>query len=70
MAARHDDQPLTSMEFEAGSGDHGADLSVLDPPEAVELKARLWVRYGHAGWGPAAGRGAAGGLGSVVGSRS
>ncbi|GIJ43344.1 glycoside hydrolase [Virgisporangium aliadipatigenens] len=47
LAAAHDaDQPLTSLEFEAGSGDYGEDLSTLHPPEAVELKTRLCVAQG------------------------
>ena len=34
MAAVHDaDQPLTSLEFEAGTGDYGEDLSRLTSPE-------------------------------------
>ena len=48
MAAVHGpDQPLTSMEFEAGSGDYGEDLSRLLPPEAVDLKVRLCVAQGN-----------------------
>ena len=48
MAAVHGpDQPLTSMEFEAGSGDNGEDLSRLLPPEAVDLKVRLCVAQGN-----------------------
>ena len=48
MAAVHDEeQPLTSLEFEAGSGDHGEDLSTLLPPEAVELKTRLCAAQGN-----------------------
>ncbi|MFI6262655.1 beta-galactosidase [Micromonospora sp. NPDC051006] len=48
LAAVHDaDQPLTSLEFEAGNGDYGQDLSMLYPPEAVELKARLCVAQGN-----------------------
>ena len=35
MAAVHDaEQPLTSLEFEAGTGDYGEDLSRLVSPEA------------------------------------
>ncbi|MEH1165334.1 beta-galactosidase [Micromonospora sp. CPCC 205539] len=48
LAAVHDaDQPLTSLEFEAGNGDYGEDLSTLYPPEAVELKTRLCVAQGN-----------------------
>jgi beta-galactosidase len=48
MAAVHDaDQPLTSLEFEAGSGDYGEDLSMAYPPEAVDLKTRLCVAQGN-----------------------
>ncbi|MFD2081240.1 beta-galactosidase [Actinopolymorpha cephalotaxi] len=44
MAAVHDeDQPLTSLEFEAGLGDYGEDLSRQVPPEALALKTRLCV---------------------------
>ena len=33
MAAVHDaDQPLTSLEFEAGTGDYGEDLCRADQP--------------------------------------
>jgi beta-galactosidase len=47
MAAVHDaDQPLTSLEFEAGSGDYGDDLGALVPPEAVDLKTRVCVAQG------------------------
>jgi beta-galactosidase len=48
MAAVHGpDQPLTSLEFEAGTGDHGEDLARLVPPEAVDLKVRLCVAQGN-----------------------
>ncbi|SDS78494.1 beta-galactosidase [Actinopolymorpha singaporensis] len=44
MSAVHDvDQPLTSLEFEAGLGDYGEDLSRFVPPEALALKTRLCV---------------------------
>jgi beta-galactosidase len=46
-AVQGDDQPLTSMEFEAGSGDYGEDLSKLNPPESVELKTRLCLAQGN-----------------------
>ena len=48
MAAVHDaDQPLTSLEFEAGTGDYGEDISRLYSPETVELKTRLCVAQGN-----------------------
>lgn len=48
MAAVHDaDQPLTSLEFEAGTGDYGEDLSLLTGPETAELKTRLCVAQGN-----------------------
>jgi beta-galactosidase len=48
LAAVHDaDQPLTSLEFEAGNGDYGEDLAVLVAPEAIDLKTRLCVAQGN-----------------------
>ncbi|TCC49196.1 glycosyl hydrolase [Kribbella pittospori] len=48
MAAVHDaDQPITSLEFEAGTGDYGEDLSSLTTPETAELKTRLCVAQGN-----------------------
>ncbi len=48
MAAVHDaDQPLTSLEFEAGMGDYGEDLSRQVPPSALALKTRLCVAQGN-----------------------
>ncbi|MER7247686.1 beta-galactosidase [Kribbella sp. NPDC000426] len=48
MAAVHDvDQPITSLEFEAGTGDYGEDLSSLTSPETSELKTRLCVAQGN-----------------------
>ncbi|ROT28189.1 beta-galactosidase [Micromonospora sp. HM5-17] len=48
LAAVHSaDQPLTSLEFEAGNGDYGEDLAVRYPPEAIELKTRLCVAQGN-----------------------
>jgi beta-galactosidase len=46
-AVQDDDQPLTSLEFEAGTGDHGEDLSRLNAPEGVELKTRLCLAQGN-----------------------
>ena len=40
-AATGEDQPLTALEFEAGDGDYGQDLSSLVPPEATSLRTRL-----------------------------
>jgi len=40
-AATGEDQPLTALEFEAGDGDYGQDLSALVPPEATSLRTRL-----------------------------
>ena len=48
MAAVHDaDQPLTSVEFEAGTGDYGGDLATPYDPSAVDLKTRLCVAQGN-----------------------
>ncbi|MFD4227920.1 beta-galactosidase [Streptomyces sp. NPDC058545] len=48
MAAVHDaDQPLTSLEFESGTGDYGEDMSRQVTPEALELKTRLCVAQGN-----------------------
>lgn len=40
-------QPLTALEFEAGNGDYGQDLSSLVPPEATALKTRLAHALGN-----------------------
>jgi beta-galactosidase len=48
MAAVQDaDQPLTSLEFEAGTGDYGEDISRLYAPETTELKTRLCAAQGN-----------------------
>ncbi|MGW3873831.1 hypothetical protein ACWD95_31760 [Streptomyces sp. NPDC005069] len=48
MAAVHDaDQPLTSLEFESGTGDYGEDMSRQVTPEAMDLKTRLCVAQGN-----------------------
>ena len=48
MAAVHDaDQPLTSVEFEAGDGDYGRTLGHVYDPSAVDLKTRLSVAQGN-----------------------
>jgi beta-galactosidase len=41
------DQPLTSLEFEAGTGDYSEDLSRLIAPESIELKTRLCLAQGN-----------------------
>ena len=48
MAAVHDsDQPLTSLEFEAGSGDYGAGAETQYDPATSDLKTRLCVAQGN-----------------------
>ncbi|WP_432043159.1 beta-galactosidase [Streptomyces cadmiisoli] len=48
MAAVHDaDQPLTSLEFESGTGNYVEDLSREASPEATDLKTRLCVAQGN-----------------------
>ena len=48
MAAVHDeDQPITSMEFEAGTGDYGGGTEMLYDPSSVELKTRLSLAQGN-----------------------
>lgn len=48
MAAVHDgDQPLTSVEFEAGSGDYDGGLDRLYDPTSVDLKTRICVAQGN-----------------------
>ncbi|MFD3477829.1 beta-galactosidase [Streptomyces sp. NPDC058695] len=47
-AAVHDaDQPLTSLEFEAGGGDYGECMSRQVTPEALDLKTRMCVAQGN-----------------------
>ncbi|GIH20461.1 beta-galactosidase [Rugosimonospora africana] len=47
MDAVHDaDQPLTSLEFEAGTGDYSGGYEQLHDPSTVELKTRLCVTQG------------------------
>jgi beta-galactosidase len=46
-ASLGEDQPPTSLEFEAGTGDYGEDLSTLYPPQAVDLKTRMTVAQGN-----------------------
>ena len=48
MAAVNDsDQPLTSLEFEAGSGDYGAGAEAQYDPATSDLKTRLCVAQGN-----------------------
>ncbi|WP_460459161.1 beta-galactosidase [Angustibacter peucedani] len=48
MAAVHDEhQPLTSVEFEAGSGDYGGGLDMQYDPSSVDLKTRLCLAQGN-----------------------
>ncbi|MGZ4744815.1 MAG: beta-galactosidase [Oryzihumus sp.] len=48
MAAVHDeDQPITSMEFEAGTGDYGGGTEMLYDPATVDLKTRLSLAQGN-----------------------
>lgn len=48
LSAVHDrDQPLTSVEFEAGTGDYGGGGEMLYPPETTDLKTRLFVAQGN-----------------------
>ena len=46
-AAQDPGQPLTSLEFEAGSGDYGGDLDRQYDPSSVELKTRLFAAQGN-----------------------
>ena len=41
------DQPLTSLEFEAGTGDYGGGLDVLTDAATVDLKTRLCLAQGN-----------------------
>jgi beta-galactosidase len=41
------DQPLTSCEFEAGTGDYGGGLEQLHDPSTVDLKTRLCLAQGN-----------------------
>ncbi|WP_256793260.1 beta-galactosidase [Terrabacter sp. Ter38] len=48
MAAVHDsDQPLTSLEFEAGSGDYGAGSEMQYDPSTADLKTRWCLAQGN-----------------------
>ncbi len=41
------DQPLTSLEFEAGNGDYGGNLDQSYDPATVDLKTRLFLAQGN-----------------------
>ena len=41
------DQPLTSLEFEAGTGDYGGGLEQRYDPSTVDLKTRLCLAQGN-----------------------
>jgi beta-galactosidase len=48
MAAVNDaDQPLTSLEFEAGTGDYGGGLDNIYDESSVDLKTRLCLAQGN-----------------------
>lgn len=48
MAAVHDaDQPLTSLEFEAGTGDYAGGSDAQDDPSTADLKTRLCLAQGN-----------------------
>ena len=48
MDAVHDaDQPLTSLEFEAGTGDYSGGIESQHDPSTVDLKTRLCVAQGN-----------------------
>ncbi|CAI9403802.1 beta-galactosidase [Aestuariimicrobium sp. T2.26MG-19.2B] len=48
QAAVHDaDQPITSLEFEAGTGDYGGGFDQNYDPHTVELKTRLFLAQGN-----------------------
>jgi beta-galactosidase len=47
MDAVHDeDQPITSVEFEAGSGNYGGDFEPVYDASAIDLKTRLCIAQG------------------------
>ena len=46
-AVQDADQPLTSVEFEAGDGDYGRDLTHVHDPSTIDLKTRLSVAQGN-----------------------
>jgi len=46
-AVQDADQPLTSVEFEAGDGDYGGDLTHIHDPSTIDLKTRLCIAQGN-----------------------
>ena len=46
-AVNNPDQPLTSVEFEAGSGDYGGDYSGRNDPSAADFKTRMCIAQGN-----------------------
>ena len=46
-AVNSSDQPLTSLEFEAGTGDYSGGLDGLYDPSTVDLKTRLCLAQGN-----------------------
>lgn len=46
-AVNTDGQPLTSLEFEAGTGDYGDGFEQLYDPATTELKTRLFLAQGN-----------------------
>ena len=46
-AVHDDDQPLTSLEFEAGTGDYSGGIESQHDPSTVDLKTRLCVAQGN-----------------------
>jgi beta-galactosidase len=46
-AVNNPDQPLTSVEFEAGSGDYGGSSSGRHDPSTVDFKTRMCIAQGN-----------------------
>jgi hypothetical protein len=46
-AVNNPDQPLTSVEFEAGSGDYGGSFSGRHDPSTVDFKTRMCIAQGN-----------------------
>ncbi len=46
-AMHHEDQPLTSLEFNCGDGNFGNTYSGRYDPSSVDLKARMCIAQGH-----------------------
>lgn len=46
-AVHDDDQPLTSLEFEVGTGDYSGGIESQHDPSTVDLKTRLCVAQGN-----------------------